>query len=446
MKKVVKIISFLLLISTSSLYAQGIKFEKTSFMNALAKAKEQNKLVFIDFYTVWCGPCKAMDKNVFTDAKVGELFNKEFINIKLDAEREGMQTAKKYKVGAYPTLMFVNGDGEMVYKKVGGLDVSMTISMGNGALESVNSSFSLASLQKQFHKKKNDATFLKLYFNKMIEYGKSPIEGIEAWLKIQTEIKESDVDMMEFLMQYSKYLIVGGKAEEILYTNYNEFWDIATRNEEVSLKNMKYNIVNNTRGQAYKRKNPELMRAFITSWKGLAEDRKKTGNLADYELDYLWFKKDYNVYKRQAASYIDSIVSAKSITQIRIDDKAYYENYKNTKYKPSLIGDAVLKNLKTGKDALTQKRAIEKIGYKYLRLCKKRKDYKRLMHWVDYGLQLAPSYHEIDNLKAKVLYQQGKVKEAIGFKEQALSKLPKRHKKHPIIQRELDQMKKGEKL
>ena len=54
------------------LQAQGINFFEGSFQEVKAEAKKQNKIIFIDCYTSWCGPCKWMAKNVFTDKKVGD--------------------------------------------------------------------------------------------------------------------------------------------------------------------------------------------------------------------------------------------------------------------------------------------------------------------------------------------------------------------------------------
>ncbi|PRZ21245.1 thioredoxin family protein [Flavobacterium granuli] len=448
MKKVAVAIALFLSMQIGQLHAQGIQFEHISFEEALKKAKEQNKLIFIDFYTVWCGPCKAMTKNVFPDPKIGELFNKEFINIKLDAEKEGLQIARKYEVTAYPTLMFINGEGKMAYKKVGGLDIEKTFKMGNSALNSIKSDYSLAKLKELFPNKQNDEDFLKLYMNKMIDYGENPTEGIEAWLKIQTEINENDVDMMEFLMDNSKYLICDGKADEILTANMNEYLDIATRAEEKQLKRMRSSLVNNTRKAAYQDKNPALLRSFITNWKKLPSDENgKYGNLADFELDYLLFTKDYNTYKKQAEAYLDSIVSAKPLTQIRIDDKAIYETYKKEQGgRRSLIGDAILESLEKGKEATMQKSAIEKVGYNYLGQCKSKNDYKRLMAWIDYGTKLVALDNGMDNLKARALYHQGRSKEAIKLRESVLAKISKGDKSYSFLQAELVKMKNGEKL
>ena len=63
-------------------------FRSLSLAEAIASAKVENKLVFIDFYTAWCGPCKMMMKNVFPQPKVGEYFNGKYVCIKLDADKK----------------------------------------------------------------------------------------------------------------------------------------------------------------------------------------------------------------------------------------------------------------------------------------------------------------------------------------------------------------------
>ncbi len=101
---------------------RGIDFSESSFSEVLAKAKAEGKAVFIDCYTSWCGPCRWMATEVFTDARVAEVFNTRFINMKIDMEKgEGPELAKRFDVTAYPTLVFVNSDGEVIEKNVGAL-------------------------------------------------------------------------------------------------------------------------------------------------------------------------------------------------------------------------------------------------------------------------------------------------------------------------------------
>src|SRR5882757_6003051 len=98
----------------ASLPAQGIEFTHGSWAEVKAKAKQENKLIFVDFFTDWCGPCKAMAIGTFPNPQAGEFYNKHFISVKIDAEKgEGISLAKQYSVHAYPTLAFINPREQM---------------------------------------------------------------------------------------------------------------------------------------------------------------------------------------------------------------------------------------------------------------------------------------------------------------------------------------------
>ncbi len=110
-----------MLIAAARADAQGIVFEKAKFSELLTKAKEQDKLIFIDVYATWCGPCRRMAEEVFTDKSVGDFFNANFINAKFDAERgEGVWVASRYKVDRYPTFLLVDGNGVLQGTMIGG--------------------------------------------------------------------------------------------------------------------------------------------------------------------------------------------------------------------------------------------------------------------------------------------------------------------------------------
>jgi thioredoxin 1 len=98
--------------------SSGILFYEGTLDEAFKLAKKENKLVFIDVYATWCRPCKMLKRNTFSDKKIGEFYNKNFINVEIDAEKgEGKEIAAKYNVRAYPTLLFVNPDGTVVHIK-----------------------------------------------------------------------------------------------------------------------------------------------------------------------------------------------------------------------------------------------------------------------------------------------------------------------------------------
>ncbi len=99
---------------------EGIQFTETSWKEVLKKAKAEKKIIFLDAYASWCGPCKMLQKNVFTKKEVGDYFNKQFINVKMDMEKgEGPTLAQTYPLEAYPTLLFIDGNGRVMKKVIG---------------------------------------------------------------------------------------------------------------------------------------------------------------------------------------------------------------------------------------------------------------------------------------------------------------------------------------
>lgn len=99
----------------------GIDFQKINLEKAKKEAAEQGKLIFIDAYTNWCGPCKQMAATTFMDEEVGKFFNENFINIKIEMEKDadGPATARQYNVRAYPTLLIIDDEGNLVKQTIG---------------------------------------------------------------------------------------------------------------------------------------------------------------------------------------------------------------------------------------------------------------------------------------------------------------------------------------
>jgi len=98
----------------------AIVFSQESWNELIKKAKQENKIIFVDIYATWCGPCKLLKRTTFTDKEVGQYFNATFINVALDGEKgEGKRLVQQYAVRGYPTLLFISPDG-IVRKRVSG--------------------------------------------------------------------------------------------------------------------------------------------------------------------------------------------------------------------------------------------------------------------------------------------------------------------------------------
>ena len=112
-------------------FKKGIDFFKGTYTEALAKAKLENKAVFLDVYASWCAPCKKLKKTTFKDVEVGEYFNKNFICITINGETdEGNAILNKYNVRSYPTLIIADYEGNMRTKTTGFVKPRILINFG----------------------------------------------------------------------------------------------------------------------------------------------------------------------------------------------------------------------------------------------------------------------------------------------------------------------------
>ncbi|MBR1400690.1 MAG: thioredoxin family protein [Prevotella sp.] len=104
-------------------------FRAISYADAIQAAKAEGKMVFIDFYTDWCGPCKMMARDVFPQKKLGDYMNSHFVSIKVNAEKgEGTSLAKRFDIHAYPTFVIVNSEDKEVNRTSGSREAESFIS------------------------------------------------------------------------------------------------------------------------------------------------------------------------------------------------------------------------------------------------------------------------------------------------------------------------------
>lgn len=116
--------------STGLLFLAGDRLQP-----ALTAAKIEGKMVFLDFYTIWCLPCKIMDESVFPNEELGRFMNERFVSLKINAEKEnGSNLAFIYGVSIFPTLVFLNAEGKVVLKYEGSTNTDGLLNLAKQAL------------------------------------------------------------------------------------------------------------------------------------------------------------------------------------------------------------------------------------------------------------------------------------------------------------------------
>lgn len=145
--------------------SEGMRFFEGTFEEALQLAKKENKLIFMDCYGPWCGPCAQMVRLIFPLKEVGDFYNEHFINMKRDMEKgEGKTLCKRYNVVSYPTWLFINDKGYVVLSSSGFKKVEEFLAMGKEALNS-----SRVGDEERFLGGEREETFVKKYLNDLLK-------------------------------------------------------------------------------------------------------------------------------------------------------------------------------------------------------------------------------------------------------------------------------------
>ena len=96
---------------------KSVEFVKGSLNSVLFQAKKEDKLVFVDFYADWCGPCKMMSQTTFQDAKLANYMSDNFVAYQVNIEAtDGISHKIKYNIKVLPTLLVLDSDGNVKYR------------------------------------------------------------------------------------------------------------------------------------------------------------------------------------------------------------------------------------------------------------------------------------------------------------------------------------------
>lgn len=207
-----------------SLLGQGISFFEGSFDEAKALAAKEGKLIFMDSYAKWCGPCKRMARDVFTVEEVGDFFNANFVNLKMDMEtEEGRLLNKTYQVAVYPTLFVLDADGEIVLREKGYRDARGLLQVGRKAL--LPSDSEMLDMADQFQSGEYDVLFLVDYLQALQWTGKDGQSNVMA--KLAERVSPSDMQIEKVQKAFLGYSPVasGYYPTQILKDYQNVFID-----------------------------------------------------------------------------------------------------------------------------------------------------------------------------------------------------------------------------
>src|ERR1035437_1053223 len=317
MKKLLLIIPALLF--SIMTFSQGIVFEHGTWKEVLAKAQQTNKPIFVDVFTSWCGPCKQMSSNIFPLETVGKVYNENFICYQIDAEKgEGIAIAKKYGVKAYPTYLFIKGDGNLFYLTVGSMPEKNFIAVSKSALTEMNDPKPLTIWDKEYIVKKNDPAFLLDYMKKRTKLGLSNELLFDEYLKMIPEEERASKTVFEYYRDEGRNMKVTSFAYQNLQKNYQKFIMGLFGNVYVILMDGVTNTVN----EAASTKNEKLLATAI-----LAYDQLPKPISSEKDEVYMQYYKatgEADKYLKYALSFANNHLMKMKVDSItKIDDRNY---------------------------------------------------------------------------------------------------------------------------
>ncbi len=227
------LIALSILLSVNILVAQNrsINFDHGTFAELKQKALKENKLIFVDAFTTWCGPCKQMAKTVFTNDTVADYYNNHFVNAKIDMEKgEGIELAKQYQVNCYPNLLFIDGKGNIVHRVGGSMSASSFVKFAETTTMS-NETYSY--YYNNYEQNKSNPDFLMKYIEMQAGTCIEPTAAVNHYFSLQKTDELTSAKNWDMIKQYSNSMDT--KEYAYLATNKTKF-DALYTTEEVNAK------------------------------------------------------------------------------------------------------------------------------------------------------------------------------------------------------------------
>ena len=354
-------IFFCLNITVQFSFAQGIDFYKGTFEEAKAEAKKLDKIIFVDGYTTWCGPCKRLAANVFPKEKVGDYFNKNFINLKLDMEKgEGKDFAKQYKVRSYPTLFWLDYNGKIVHKITGGRSVDGLIAEGKKANRP--SEREMLAMKSKYDEGNRDVEFLYTYIEALRSTNKGFSDELNTYFQKLTKDQIAEKKNLELIFGTTENIssvslpfLVAYKANII--TNYSqvkyekkidgiikESLEKAAKQKDDALFEKVKDLIRSDRMTAYEEEIQELTLEYYQ----LSKDWERFANTV--ELNIKNFKKDpkaldnfaWKGYMNFSNRDLLKMAEDWSSKSLKLEDKYYNNNtFAYLLYKQGALNDAL---------------------------------------------------------------------------------------------------------
>ena len=408
MKKLLPAVFTLFVLGSFAQADTGMHFTHgLSWKQVQEKAKAENKYIFVDGFTTWCGPCRVMSKNIFPQAAVGDFYNANYINIKvqLDTTAKDNEEVKgwytdahdimtQYKVNVFPTYLFFSPGGKLVHRAVGSSEAPEFIAKGKDALDSNKQYYSLA---EKYNNGQKDPAFLKLLAEASYNaYDRDMIgKYSNEYLNTQTDFtSKENLQFLDKMVQSSN-----GAGFDILVKNREAFnkvngpYAAENRIREILLMELYPVIFRSEQAPDW----DQLQAGLKTKYPFIADEV-----IANAKVNYYYRKEDYPTFTKAVSDYVKQFGNSVSAPQLNQYAWRIFEN------------------------------------------CMDMNCINQALQWSKKSVDLTNNPMFIDTY-ANLLYKSGKKKDAIAWEEKAIKKIKDSNEDASDYEGTLEKMKKDEK-
>lgn len=305
--------------------SQGVQFRKdTSWETILSDAQKLSKLIFVDVYADWCGPCQKMNKEVFPLKKIGKRFNSDFINYQLNAEKgEGPALKNKYHVTSYPTYLFVRGDGTLIYKARGAMSPQKLLKEGGNALAEAKEPVTIVQMDSLYPLHKKDKGFMYAYVRRRTLLALENANFLDDYFNLLNEKEQGELKNLQLVVDNVSFLsrsLQIGPAFYALLRNKDKFHLLKTNIYNDNLKSIIDIAKEKTLAEAIGKKSEGLLQEALKF-----NDNSDVFNNNDVvKLHYFWGTKQYKKYFNEAMRYVnDRLMIFSDSTLDSMDSQEY---------------------------------------------------------------------------------------------------------------------------
>ena len=298
---------FILTISVRCSYSQNrsINFETGIWKEVLSKAVTEHKMIFLDAYASWCGPCKVMAATVFTRDTIADFFNKNFICAKIDMEKgEGTRLGQFYDVKAYPTYLFLDQEGNVIHRCCGSMPANLFLQVGKDA---VTPEKQFVNLRDRYFKGDRDRNFLFQYFDVISKTCTDVGFILDDYFSSQTENELLSPINWQMINKFQSN--VNSREFNFLLNNHTAFEKFTTA-DSIDTK-----IYNSFLRPAYSTTNSSDTNEWSLMKKRIRNAKFNRGEELIYTINMLNYatKQDWKTYSDQALKYLEAYKSKDAV-------------------------------------------------------------------------------------------------------------------------------------